>query len=142
MQVQDILQSKGADVFTVTPSSTIKQAVEVLGSKNIGAVVVKDDDGKIAGILSERDVVRVMQKQAGDVMSVTVSSCMTPNPYVCALETTVNDLMAQMTDKRIRHMPVVQNGALVGMISIGDVVKRKIEQSEQEAAALKEYIAS
>lgn len=142
MKVQDILQAKGADVYTVSPSSTIKQAVEMLGSKNIGAVIVKDDGGEVSGILSERDIVRVMRERVVDVMSVPVSSCMTPNPYACALETTVDDLMAEMTDKRIRHMPVVDNGALVGMVSIGDVVKRKIQQSEQEAAALKEYIAS
>jgi len=142
MKVQQILQSKGAEVFAVSPSATIKEAVEVLGAKNIGAVVVKDEYGKLAGILSERDVVRTMREKSGDVMSANVASCMTPNPHSCALEASVDDLMAEMTEKRIRHMPVVKDGALVGMISIGDVVKRKIEQTEQEAAALKEYIAS
>ena len=142
MKVEQILQSKGAEVFAVSPSATIGEAVEVLGAKNIGAVVVKDEYGKLAGILSERDVVRTMQKQGPDVMSANVSSCMTPNPHSCELETSVDDLMTQMTEKRIRHMPVVKDGALVGMVSIGDVVKRKIEQTEQEAAALKEYIAS
>ena len=142
MKVEQILQSKGAEVFAVSPSATISEAVEVLGAKNIGAVVVKDEYGKLAGILSERDVVRTMQKQGNDVLSANVASCMTPNPHACGLDTTVDDLMAEMTEKRIRHMPVVKDGTLVGMVSIGDVVKRKIEQSEQEAAALKEYIAS
>ena len=142
MKVSQILQSKGAEVFAVSPSKTVGQAVEMLGDKNIGAVVVKDDNGNLSGILSERDVVRNIQKNGTECLSAPVSSCMTANPHHCGLETSVDDLMNQMTEKRIRHMPVVQDGNLVGMVSIGDVGKRKIEKTEQEAAALKEYIAS
>ncbi|MEL7486485.1 MAG: CBS domain-containing protein [Pseudomonadota bacterium] len=142
MKVEKIIQAKGAEVFAVSPTSTIAEAVDLLGEKNIGAVLVKDDQGRAAGILSERDVVRLMRSRGGDVMSAQVSECMTPNPYTCDPEATVDELLNQMTEKRIRHMPVVNAGSLVGLVSIGDVVKNKIEEAEREAAALKEYISS
>lgn len=142
MKVEHILRSKGADVFSVTTTDPISKAVDVLGEKNIGAVLVKDEAGAVAGILSERDVVRTMRTSGVSALGEPVSSCMTANPYTCEMETSVDDLMVQMTEKRIRHMPVLKEGTLVGVVSIGDVVKRKIEQAEQEAAALKEYISS
>ena len=142
MKVEKILQSKGAEVFAVSPSSTIEEAVNLLGEKNIGAVVVKDGAGRPAGILSERDVVRMMREKGAAAMSASVAECMTPEPFTCGLEASVDELMTQMTEKRIRHMPVIEGDQLVGIVSIGDVVKRKIEETEQEAAALKEYISS
>ncbi len=142
MKVEQILSAKGADVFSVTTTDPISKAVDVLGKKNIGAVLVKDKAGAVAGILSERDVVRMMRTGGAATLSEPVSSCMTANPHTCGLETSVDELMMEMTEKRIRHMPVVKDGALVGVVSIGDVVKRKIENAEQEAAALKEYISS
>ena len=92
--------------------------------------------------LSERDVVRRLGEKGKDALSMRVTDCMTPKPYTCPPETTLDEVMALMTQKRIRHLPVRDGDKLVGVISIGDVVKRKIEQAEQEAAALKEYIAS
>jgi len=142
VKVEHILQSKGADVFAVTDAMTVKEAVDVLGEKNIGAVIVKDGGGAVSGIFSERDVVRRLQSEGPGVLSRPVSDCMTRKPITCSLETDLDELMSLMTTKRIRHVPVVNGGALVGLVSIGDVVKRKIENAEREAEALKEYIAS
>ena len=142
MKAKHILQSKGADVFAVNSDDTIAAAVNVLNDKNIGAVIVRDKTGDVVGILSERDVVRRLGKQGIDAMTTPVADCMTSNPFTCTPDETVDDLMAQMTEKRIRHLPVKSEGRIVGVISIGDVVKRKIEAAEKEAAALKEYISS
>lgn len=142
MKVEHILQSKGADVFAVSGATSVKDAIDILGEKNIGAVVVKNGDGTVSGIFSERDVVRRLRKEGPDVLSRPVSDCMTKNPFSCTLDTTLDELMAVMTNRRIRHMPVVDKGRLVGIVSIGDVVKRKIDDAEREAAALKQYIAS
>ncbi|WP_428408183.1 CBS domain-containing protein [Hyphococcus sp.] len=142
MKVKHILQSKGADVFAVSPDDTIAAAVGVLNNKNIGAVMVCDDHGKAVGILSERDVVRRLGERGAEAMTMRVSDCMTGNPYTCAPDETIDDLMARMTEKRIRHLPVQSSGKIIGVISIGDVVKRKIQEAEEEAAALKEYISS
>jgi CBS domain-containing protein len=141
MQVENILQSKGRAVFTVTAGSTIAEAVELLNAKKIGAVVVVDGK-KVVGILSERDVVRHLGKDWDALASRPVSDVMTKAVVSVSRFATVADVMERMTEKRIRHMPIVDNGELVGIVSIGDVVKRKIEETEQEATALKEYIAS
>jgi CBS domain-containing protein len=142
MKVERILQAKGSEVFAVLDVSSVGEAVNLLGEKNIGAVVVKDDAGGVVGILSERDVVRRLKSEGAAVLKAKVGACMTRNPVTCAPEDTLDHLMAIMTRRRIRHIPVMRNGRMVGLISIGDVVKRKIEETEEEAAALKEYIAS
>lgn len=142
MKVEQILRTKGADVYAVRPGDTIAEAVGVLNDKNIGAVVVRDSSGKVVGILSERDVVRRLGKHGADAMTLRVSDCMTADVHTCSPDTSVDELMGMMTRKRIRHLPVTAGGKLVGVVSIGDVVKRKIEEAEQEAAALKEYISS
>jgi CBS domain-containing protein len=141
MQVENILQSKGRAVSTVTAGSTIAEAVTLLNTKKIGAVVVVDGK-RVVGILSERDVVRHLGSDWAVLASRPVSDVMTKNVVSVSRFATVADVMERMTDKRIRHMPIVENGELVGIVSIGDVVKRKIEETEQEATALKEYIAS
>lgn len=141
MQVENILQSKGRAVTTVTSGSLIADAVALLNAKKIGAVVVVDG-GKVVGILSERDVVRHLGSDWTALARRPVSDVMTRNVISVSRFATVSDVMERMTDKRIRHMPIVENGELVGIVSIGDVVKRKIEETEQEAIALKEYIAS
>lgn len=141
MKAKHILRSKGADVFAIGPDDSVADAVAMLNQRNIGAVIVCKDD-KVVGILSERDVVRKMGKRESDVMATRVADCMTADPFTCSPDETVDDLMAKMTDKRIRHLPVTENGRIIGVISIGDVVKRKIEEAEHEAAALKEYISS
>jgi CBS domain-containing protein len=141
MKVDQILQAKGSDVFSISGDANLASAVEILAAHNIGAVIVRNPRG-IAGVLSERDIVRHLRKQGAGALEAKVSDCMTPNPYTCGLETTVDELMALMTKKRIRHLPVLDGGELVGVVSIGDVVKRKIEEAEHEAAALRDYISS
>jgi CBS domain-containing protein len=141
MQVENILQSKGRVVETVTSATTIAQAVSVLNTKKIGAVVVVDA-GKVVGILSERDVVRHLGTEWAALASRPVSEIMTRNVFTASRFATISDVMERMTEKRIRHMPIVDNNELNGIVSIGDVVKRKIEETEQEALALKEYIAT
>lgn len=141
MQVENILQSKGRAVTTVTAGSTIAEAVTLLNTKKIGAVVVVDGK-RVVGILSERDVVRHLGTDWAALANRPVSDVMTKNVVSVSRFATVADVMERMTEKRIRHMPIVENGELVGIVSIGDVVKRKIEETEQEATALKEYIAS
>ncbi|MDZ7628399.1 MAG: CBS domain-containing protein [Parvularculaceae bacterium] len=142
MKVSNILQSKGVEVFAVTSSMTMKEAIDVLGEKNIGAVVVKDLHGDVAGILSERDVVRRIRTDGPVVLGRPVAECMTPLPITCGPEATLDEILAKMTEKRIRHLPVVEDGKLLGVISIGDVVKRKIDNAEREASALRDYIAT
>lgn len=142
MKVEKILQSKGADIFAVRPGDSVVDAVRLLNEKNIGAVVVCGENGEAVGILSERDVVRRLGQKGADALDMRVSDCMTANPFTCSPDDSLDDLMSKMTDKRIRHLPVTSNGRLIGVVSIGDVVKRKIEQAENEAAALKEYIAT
>ncbi|MEM9170148.1 MAG: CBS domain-containing protein [Pseudomonadota bacterium] len=142
MKVENILLSKGDAVHAVAEQATVRTAVDLLGAHNIGAVLVTDAKGALSGILSERDIVRRLRTDGPSVLATPVANCMTPQPFTCGLQTTLDELLGEMTRKRIRHMPVVEGGALVGVVSIGDVVKRKIEVSEAEAAALKEYIAS
>ena len=142
MQVENILQSKGRAVHTVAARATIGEAVELLNSRRIGAVVVVNDKGKVAGILSERDVVRHLGTDWAGLASRPVSDVMTRDVVTMSSRATVAEVMERMTERRIRHLPIVESGELVGIVSIGDVVKRKIEETEQEAMALKEYIAS
>ena len=142
MQVENILQSKGHHVHTVPADASIAEAVRVLNAHRIGAVVAVDSSGNVRGILSERDIVRRLGGDPVALLEAPVSSAMTTNVITCTRSISVSELMEQMTRYRIRHMPVVESGILVGIISIGDVVKRKIEETEQEAQALKQYIAT
>lgn len=141
MQVENILQSKGRAVVTIAARATIAEAVELLNRNRIGAIVVTDGS-HVAGILSERDVVRHLDGDWSALARRPVSDVMTKNVVTTQSNASVGDLMESMTAHRIRHIPVVEHGELVGIVSIGDVVKRKIEETEQEALALKEYIAS
>lgn len=141
MQVETILQTKGRAVHTVAAETSLADAVAVLTERRIGAVVVLEGK-KVAGILSERDVVRHLGKDWAALASRPVRDVMTKAVVTTGRYATVAEVMEQMTERRIRHLPVVEGGELVGIVSIGDVVKRKIEETEQEATALKEYIAS
>lgn len=141
MQVETILQSKGRSVATVTAAATIAEAVEILREHRIGAVVVVDGK-RVIGILSERDIVRHLGTDWAALANRQVSEIMTREVVTASRLATVAELMEHMTARRIRHVPIVDDGELGGIVSIGDVVKRKIEEAEQEAIALKEYIAS
>lgn len=142
MQVDNILQSKGMTVLTVATHAPVSEAVRILNEHHIGAVVVLADNGAVAGILSERDVVRRLGDDPAGLLKRAVREIMTSEVITCGRRTEVSELMEQMTKYRIRHIPVVEDGELVGIVSIGDVVKRKIEETEQEALALREYIAT
>jgi CBS domain-containing protein len=141
MQVENILQSKGRAVHTVEAEASIGEAVGILNARRIGAVVVLDK-GKVAGILSERDVVRHLGQDWAALAARQVREVMTRNVVTTGRRAMVAEVMETMTERRIRHLPVVEGSDLVGIVSIGDVVKGKIEETEQEALALKEYIAS
>lgn len=142
MIVDTILQNKGTTVYTLRDSDTLADAVAMLNSHNIGAVVIVGSDDAVAGILSERDIVRQLGKDPGTALSQTIASCMTRSVVTCDRMTAIADVMERMTRRRIRHMPVVENSRLLGIVSIGDVVKLKIEEVEHEAEVLREYIAS
>jgi CBS domain-containing protein len=142
MAVAHILRQKGSDVVTVQPSDSVQMIVDTLARHRIGAVVVVDGQGTIAGIVSERDVVRAMAGDLSTITAQTAQDIMTSKVTTCEPGDSEADLMQLMTEKRIRHLPVVSAGRLSGMISIGDVVKLRIESVEREAADMKSYIAS
>ncbi len=141
MAVSHILGVKGRNVFTVRPNDTVEAVAKLLGEKRIGAVVVTDMAGHISGIVSERDVVRHIALEGAGVLHKLASTIMTKNVLTCQDGDSEQELMALMTSKRIRHLPVVKDGKLNGMISIGDVVKFRIEAIEREAEEMKAYIA-
>jgi CBS domain-containing protein len=141
MAVSHILSVKGRNVFTVRPTDTVNAVARILGEKRIGAIVVTDDHGHISGIVSERDVVRHIALEGPSILAKPASAIMTSNVHTCQDGDSEQELMALMTAKRIRHLPVVKDGKLNGMISIGDVVKFRIEAIEREAEDMKAYIA-
>ena len=142
MAVAHILRQKGTSVFTVEPGDSVQTIVDMLARHRIGAVVVVDPAGGIAGIVSERDVVRAMVGDVAGVSSMTAKDIMTAKVRTCSPTDSEAELMQMMTESRIRHLPVVANGRVTGMISIGDVVKLRIESMEAEADQMKTYIAS
>ncbi|MEZ5804670.1 MAG: CBS domain-containing protein [Rhizobiaceae bacterium] len=142
MTVKAILEAKGHDVFTLGPNEKLAEAVRVLAENRIGALVVTNGDRKIVGILSERDIVRAISRSGPQVLDDTVRSAMTPKVSICNENHTVNEVMEIMTRGRFRHLPVEKNGLLDGIVSIGDVVKRRIEDVEREAEEIKHYIAT
>ncbi|MGA2088351.1 MAG: CBS domain-containing protein [Stellaceae bacterium] len=142
MNVDSILKSKGRDVVTIAADATINDAVLLLRRKRIGALVIGPNGGGVEGILSERDIVRALAEYGARVFDLPVSALMTRNVITCAPEDGVSGVMAEMTARRIRHLPVVEGGALIGIVSIGDVVKSHIDEVEHEASALRQFIAS
>jgi len=142
MTVRSILDEKGRDVVTLDPEATLAEAASLLGSRRIGAVVIARADRKIAGILSERDIVRALGEHGAEALSLAVNKVMTVKVSICREDHTVNDVMELMTRGRFRHLPVERDGKLDGIISIGDVVKRRIEEVEREADQIREYIAT
>jgi CBS domain-containing protein len=142
MQVEAILRAKGSLVHTVPHTARLADAVAVLNEHNIGAVVVTEPNGHVAGILSERDVVRALASGINRVLDEPVRTRMTAMVVTGTRETSLDELMTVMTNRRVRHVPILEGGDLIGIVSIGDVVKRKIEETQLEADALREYIAT
>jgi CBS domain-containing protein len=140
MKVRSILSAKGSDVATVQPDATLGDATAALRDHGVGALVVSSDGSTIDGIVSERDVVRALAAHGGATLDRSVSSAMSDDVVTCDPADTMDELMAMMTARRIRHVPVTENGRLAGIISIGDVVKARLGQLKQENDQLYDYI--
>jgi len=140
MTVATILAAKGHDIVTIEPSASLAAAARLLAEKRIGAVLILGADRRIAGILSERDIVRVIAEHGADVLNEPVSVAMTRKVSTCNETELVSKIMERMSAGKFRHMPVVDQGQPVGMISIGDVVKHRLQAMEQDSVAIHDYI--
>ena len=140
MTVRSILDAKGHQVESIQPGAKLSDAVKLLGEKKIGAVLVLNMGGRIEGILSERDIVRVLSERGAGVLDEPVNTVMTRKVVSCRSSDTVAALMEMMTIGKFRHLPVVEDGKLVGLISIGDIVKQRVQDYESEQEALRDYI--
>lgn len=142
MSVSAMLEGKPKAIVTVSPDDTVTNVARLLAKHRIGAVIVCNKSGGVEGILSERDIVRDIASDGPEALNARVSHCMTSKVKSCTMDDSIDHVMAIMTENHFRHMPVVENGKLVGIISIGDVVKRKIQQAESDAQDMRDYIAS
>lgn len=142
MKLSEILIHKGKVAVTVPESANLASAIEVMHQHRVGAVIVPSASGEPIGILSERDIVRYYAQSKRDFETMSVKDYMTTDVIMGNPNDTVDDVMAVMTQKRFRHMPVVENGKIVGVVSMGDLVKSKLEETTQEAKALRDYINS
>jgi CBS domain-containing protein len=141
MSVKAILDEKGRNVTTIGAQATVRDAAKIMHDHHIGAVIVVDAEEHITGIIAERDIVTAIARYGIDCLGKPVASIMWPNVYRCNESTTIGELMSLMSSRRARHVPVEMNGRLVGIISIGDVVKAHIKAIEREAEEIKAYIA-
>ena len=141
-RVDAILKRKSPDVYTISPQASVAEAADILRKRNIGALVVVDCARAVIGIMSERDIVRSYSDRGIDFVSLKVCDLMTPDPVTCSLSDSSEELMDMMTDRRIRHVPVVENGVLKGMISLGDVVKNRLDACLVETDQLRQYITT
>lgn len=142
MNVSTILKNKGSDVITRSPDVTLSEITHILNEHKIGSVVIIDASETVCGIVSERDIIGAIALKSGSVLDEPVSVCMTKEVYTCSENDTLEKLMSEMTAHRFRHLPVVEDGKLVGLVSIGDVVKQRIAETEMEAAAMRDYITT
>jgi CBS domain-containing protein len=140
MNVKTILAAKGGDIVCIEPSADLAAAAKLLATRKIGAVLIRGAGGRLAGILSERDIVRALSEHGAGALALQVAQVMTRNVETCGEDATISRLMEQMTAGKFRHMPVVCNGELVGLVSIGDVVKLRVGEIETESEALRDYI--
>jgi len=141
MTVAAILGDKGKNVISAGPDASLGKIAGILAENRIGAIIILEKDGSVCGIASERDVVRQIAQQGKDALDNPISSCMTRKVISCQPDNTIDEVMGIMTKNKFRHIPVMEGNSLVGIISIGDVVKRKIEQAERDAEEMKRYIA-
>ena len=142
MNVKTILAAKGGEIVCIEPTADLAAATQLLSANRIGAVLIRGAGGHIAGILSERDIVRSLSEHVTAALSLPVGQVMTRNVATCAEDETIATIMERMTAGKFRHMPVVTKGKLVGLVSIGDVVKQRVEEIEHESEALRDYIRS
>ncbi|MBV8769282.1 MAG: CBS domain-containing protein [Hyphomicrobiales bacterium] len=142
MHVSSILSDKGREVITMGPRSTVKEAIALMGQRRIGAVVIIGVENSVLGIFSERDVVRLLAQKGPEALGDDVARHMTSPVFTCTPQTLIDEIMHLMTSKKFRHVPVLENGALSGLVSIGDVVKSRLAEIETEHKAMRDYIAS
>jgi CBS domain-containing protein len=140
MTVSIILAGKGRDVVSIEPGATLASAVALLAEKRIGAVLILGAGRRIAGILSERDIVRAVAERGASALDEPVSRTMTRKVATCTASETIASIMERMTDGKFRHVPVVDQGQIVGIVSIGDVVKHRHQEMERDSAAMRDYI--
>jgi CBS domain-containing protein len=140
MRITDVLRGKGTQVVTVPPDTKVRRLLDVLAEHGIGAVVVSADGTSVGGIVSERDIVRAFAKRGAAVMSEPVTDIYTPDVHTITPDISLDEVLRMMTERRIRHAPVVVDGTLRGIVSIGDVVKNRIDELETERAHLTDYI--
>ena len=138
MKVTEILRNKGADVVTIWPGASLRSAVERMTKRNVGALVVVNDDGKVVGMLAEREVVHALADSAERALNESVADVMSHRPITCGPHDRLADLMAAMTEHRVRHLPVVEDGHLLGLVSIGDLVKARLGELEFESNVLRD----
>ena len=141
MQIGTILRTKGSDVLVVAGTATVLEASRLLASGGVGALVVSADGASIDGIVSERDIARVVAHRGAEGLTAEVRTVMTSEVTTCSLDDTIDHLMAVMTERRVRHLPVVTDGHLAGIVSIGDVVKHRLDELETETQTLHDYLA-
>ena len=140
MTVAHILEEKGSNVYSVAPAASVAEAAKLLTEAGIGALLVLEESGKVCGVLSERDIVQGLAEQGAAALDEPVESLMTRELFSTTPTSTIPSVMELMTSRRVRHLPVMEDGKLKGVISIGDVVKHRIAEAQQEAEALKSYI--
>ena len=140
MKVRNIIGDKGREVATIRSESTISTAANLLKLKGIGALVVSEDGSQVAGIISERDIVRGLVDHGHELLDMRVSELMTRTVKTCTLDADVTEIMGEMTRSRVRHLPVLEKGALVGIVSIGDAVKIRLDELETETNVLRDFI--
>ena len=140
MTVKTILSAKGGEVVTIEPNASLATAVKRLVERNIGALVVTGADRRIVGILSERDIVHALATQGAAALDQKLSEVMTRNVMTCSQSDTISSVMEWMTEGKFRHLPVVEQNRLVGIVSIGDIVKQRLQEMEREQSALRDYI--
>jgi CBS domain-containing protein len=140
MNVKAILAAKGGEIVCIEPTADLAAATQLLSANRIGAVLIRGAGGHIAGILSERDIVRALSEHGSAALTLPVGQVMTRNVTTCTEDDNIANIMERMTSGKFRHMPVVNKGHLVGLISIGDVVKQRVEEIEGETNALRDYI--
>ncbi len=142
MRVDVILRHKGNDVFSADPKLTIQEAADLLAKHKIGALMVRDGNGPIVGVLSERDIARGLAAHKAAALNKSIGDLMTPLSVTCTSMDTLDHIMDVMTSKRVRHIPVLDDDDLKGIVSIGDVVKHRLSEVETESDALRQYIAA
>lgn len=140
MVAEDILRRKGRDTITVAPDATLEEAADILSEYDIGALVVTEGGDRVAGVLSERDIVRSLSDQGGGALQSTVREVMTDEVLTCTPEDKVKDLMERVTRRRVRHLPVVEDATVDGMISIGDLLKTRLQEMKTEKQVLQDRL--